>query len=343
MLKDTLCTLCSLPGPSGWEDAVRDFLRREAEPFADALRVTPQGTLLVFKRGRKRPAHSLMLAAHMDEVGLLIRSITDQGFLRFAFVGGVDVRVVLGKRVLVGEKAIPGVIGMKPIHLVKREEADSVPEAKRLYIDIGAASKEEAEALVEPGDYGVFAGEWTELHGGRFRAKAIDDRFGCALLLETLKQELPVDSWFAFTTQEEIGSRGAYNAANAVHPELTLICEATSACDIPLASGAKRVCALGAGPVIPLMDRGAIYDPALFRTLTGLAESLGLPWQTKSRVAGGTDARAFQQSGPGSRVAALSAPVRYIHSPSGVADLKDLEAISTLLNAFLEQQEVLDG
>ena len=343
MLKDTLRALCALRGPSGWEDEVRDYLRREAEPYADQIRITPQGSLLVFKRGAARPAHSLLLAAHMDEVGLLVRRITDDGFLKFHFVGGVDRRVVLGKKVWVGEKGLPGILGMKPIHLTDDKELESIPEAKHLYIDIGAASRAEAEALVEPGDYAVFDGALTELRNGRFRVKAIDDRFGCAVLLETLKRDLPLDTWFAFTVMEEIGSRGAYNAAFALAPEITLVVEGTSACDLPQAQGPEAVCRLGGGPVIPYLDNGAIYDLGLVRELIRLAEARGLPWQTKSRVAGSTDARAFQKVARGGRVAALSAPVRYIHSPSSVADIKDLEAVQALLDAFLENQEVLDG
>lgn len=339
MLTDTLRDLCGLFGPSGCEDEVRDYLRAKAEPYADEILETPHGDLLVLKRGKAQIKPTVLLAAHMDEVGLIIREITDEGFLKFAFVGGVDRRVVLGKKVFLGDRRIPGVIGMKPIHLTSKEERQTIPRVKDLYIDIGAASKEEAESLVETGDYGCFAPGFTPLQNGLLRSKAIDDRIGCAILLETLKQDLPFDVWFAFTVQEEIGSRGAFGTAFAVKPDIAVILEGTSAADAPQAEGANRVCALGAGPVLSLMDKGAIYDRDLFNLLRSCAEAQHTGWQIKTRVVGSTDARAFQQSLGGCRVAGISAPVRYIHSPACVGSTKDFEAMKVLLTAFLEKLE----
>ena len=152
MLKDTLRALCGIFGPSGWEDPVRDYIVEQIKPFADQIEVTVNGTLLVFKKGKARPKHCVMLAAHMDEVALLLKSVDDDGFLKFRCVGGIDRRVLPGKPVFVGENRIPGVIGMKPIHLTTDEEREKVPETKDLYIDIGAEKKEEAEKLVRPGD-----------------------------------------------------------------------------------------------------------------------------------------------------------------------------------------------
>ena len=343
MLLDTLKDLCALFGPSGCEDEVRDYIRREAEPYADEIIVSRHGDLIILKRGAKQLRHTVLLAAHMDEVGLIVKSIDDDGFLKFAFVGGVDRRVALGKKVLIGEKRIPAIIGMKPVHLTTKEERESIPKAKDLYIDIGAASKKEAEALVEEGDYGCFDPGFTRLQNGLVRSKAIDDRIGCAILLETLKQDLPIDVWFAFTVQEEIGSRGAFAAAFAVKPDVAVILEGTSAADAPQSEGTKRVCATGQGPVLSMMDRGAIYDPGLFRMLRELAEEKGTGWQIKTRVVGSTDARVFQRSLGGCRVAGISAPVRYIHSPSCVGSTTDFEAMKTLLDAFLEKMEDYHG
>ena len=343
MLMDTLKDLCACFGPSGLEDEVRDYIRVQAEPEADRILETPQGSLLVFKKGREKPKFTVMVTAHMDEVGVIVREIDSDGFLKFACVGGIDQRVLPGKRVFLGERRVPGVIGMKPIHLTTREERKSVPKVKDLYIDIGARSKTEAEAMIEEGDYGCFDPKFTELQNGFVRSKAIDDRLGCALMLETLKQELPVDTWFAFTVQEEIGSKGAFGAAFSVHPDVILVLEATSAADAPPAKGAEQVCAPCKGPVLSLIDKGTVYDAGLFDLLRGIAEEKRIGWQIKTKMVGSTDAKAAVATLGGCRAAGISAPVRYIHSPSCVGNVRDFEAMKVILEAFLEKMEDYHG
>ena len=340
---ETLKTLCALRGPSGYEDAVRDYLAKEAEPYADEMTVLPNGSLLVYKRGLKQLRHKLMLCAHMDEVGLIVSKIEDDGFLRFRFIGGVDRRVVIGKQVLVGEQQIPGIIGMKPVHLSHDDEEGSVPKLKELYIDIGASSKEEAEEMTFLGDYVSFQTDCTELPNGYIRMKALDDRVGCAILLETLKKDLPVDCWFAFTVQEEIGGRGARSASHYIQPDIALIVEGTTAADVPPSSGAGKVCSPGKGPVLPFMDRASIYDRELFRLLSRIADEKQIPWQTKTKIAGGTDAQAIQRNCGGCKVGAVSAALRYIHSPSSVGSLRDIEQMQAIVDGFLEKMEEVYG
>ncbi len=333
---DMLKTLCALPGVSGNEDAVRDYIRREAAPYADELRIDAMGNLIVFKKGLARPKGTVLLAAHMDEVGVIVTEITEKGFLRFAFVGGIDRRVVLGKRVFIGKNAVPGVIGLKPIHLTEDGEEEKVPPLKALYIDIGAQSREEAESLVSLGDFGCFDPTIVEFGDGWLKAKAIDDRVGCAAMLTLLKQELPVDTWFAFTVQEELGTRGAFGAAFSVKPDYALVLEGTTAADLPSQKGGAKVCIPGKGPVLPFMDGGAGYARGLCERLKALAEANGIPWQTKTYISGGTDASALQKTAGGARVAAISAAVRYIHSPSSVACVRDLPHIPALARLFLD-------
>ena len=336
---ETLKTLCALSGPSGCEDAVRDYIKKEAEPYADKIEVLANGSLVVFKHGRSSLRQKILLCAHMDEVGLIVTRIEDNGCLRFQFVGGVDRRVVIGKKVFVGDARIPGVIGMKPIHLTTDEEEESIPRRKDLYIDIGARSKAEAESLTFLGDYVNFDNSITELQNGFIRMKAIDDRVGCAVLLEVLKQELPVDTWFAFTVQEEIGGRGAHASSFHIQPDIALVVEGTTAADMPMAQGAERVCCAGKGPVLPFMDKATIYDRELFRLLRSIAEEQGIPWQTKTRIAGGTDAQAIQRACGGCKVGAVAAAVRYIHSPSSVGNTRDFEQIQAIVTGFLEKME----
>ena len=333
---ENLKALCALDGVSGDEDRVRDFIRRQAEPWAETVRTDALGNLIVHKRGRRPAGNKLLLCAHMDEVGLIVTRATEDGFLRFDFVGGVDRRVALGKPVVLGPEKIPGVIGMKAIHMLSAEERKKVPKTEALYLDIGAADKEEALSKVPLGTYGAFVGEPEELGDGLLKAKAIDDRVGCAILLELLKEDLPLDVTFAFTAQEEVGTRGAFGAAFSVTPEVALVLETTTAADLPGVEGARRVCAPGRGPVISYMDGGTIYDRSLFETLRRLAEERQIPWQVKEYIAGGNDARTIQRSKAGVRVAALSAAVRYLHAPASVGSLSDFEDMLKLTRAFLE-------
>ncbi|MDO4516800.1 MAG: M42 family metallopeptidase [Bacillota bacterium] len=341
MLIDTLKELCALPGVSSWEDAVRDYIRKHAAPYADSIRVDVMGNLIVEKKGRIPGSKKVMLAAHMDEVGLMVHTITEEGYLKFSTVGGIDRRVLIGKRVLVGEQQLPGVIGLKAYHLTGAEEEKKVPKLKEFYIDIGAKDGEEARNYVSPGDVAVFDSDLVEFGHGLLKAKAIDDRIGCAVMVELLKEDLPMDCTFAFTVQEEVGTRGAFGAAFSVTPDIALVLEGTTAADLPGMEEHQKVCSPGKGPVIPFMDGATVYDRELFELLRSLAETHRIPWQTKEYISGGTDAGAIQRSKEGVRVAAISAAVRYLHTPSSVASLEDCRQILTLARLFLNALSTL--
>ena len=327
--------LCALNGVSGDEDRVREFIRAQAEPYADSIRTDALGNLIVFKKGTKTTGHKLLMAAHMDEVGLIVTHVTDEGYLKFDFVGGVDRRVAIGKSVVLGDQAIQGIIGLKAIHLVSREERKKTPKTDSMYIDIGAKNKEEALKLVQPGTYGSFIGEPEAFGNGLLKAKAIDDRVGCAIMLALMKEELPMDVTFAFTAQEEVGTRGAFGAAFSVSHEIALVLETTTAADLPNVEEHRKVCAPGKGPVISYMDGGTIYDRGLFEDLRRLAEENQIPWQTKEYIAGGNDARSIQRSKAGVRVAAVSAAVRYLHAPASVGSVADFENMLKLARLFV--------
>lgn len=335
MLIDTLKTLCALPGVSSREDAVREYIRQEIAPYAHRIRTDAMGNLIAVKKGTVPGPLTLMLAAHMDEVGLMVHTITDEGYLKFSAVGGIDRRVLIGKRVLVGDQAVPGVIGLKAYHLTSAEEEKTVPKLKEYYIDIGAKDGEEAKALVKPGDTAVFDSDVLIFGNGFLKAKAIDDRIGCAVMTELIKRPLPMDCTFVFTVQEEVGTRGAFGAAFSVKPDIALILEGTTAADLPTMPGHQRVCAPGKGPVVPYMDGGTVYDRELFQLLRTLAEEHDIPWQTKEYISGGTDAGAVQRSREGVRAAAISAAVRYLHTPSSVAAISDFNHILRLAELFI--------
>ena len=332
---NTLKTLCALSGVSSFEDEVRDYIRQRVTPYATDLRVDAMGNLIVLKKGARATGNKLMLCAHMDEVGLIIKSITEDGYLKFGCVGGIDRRVLLGKQVALGEQKVTGVIGLKAIHMTTAEERKKVPKLDEYYIDIGVKSREEAEKLVGIGDCGVFVSDVVEFGDGMLKAKAIDDRVGCAVLVKLLEENLPMDCTFVFTVQEEVGTRGAFGSAFSVTPEIALVLEGTTAADNPALDESLQVCWPGKGPVLSWMDGGSIYDRGLFELLRDLADRNGLPWQMKHYLAGGTDASAIQRTKSGVRVAGISAAVRYLHAPSSVANISDMEHMLTLARLFV--------
>lgn len=334
---DTLKTLCYLSGPAGYEDEVRDYILERVLPHADSVMTDSMGNLIVMKKGRVSGGPKILLCAHMDEVGVIVTGIDDDGCLRFDCLGGIDRRVLIGKKVYLGRDRIPGVIGLKAYHLVDREEEKTVPPLREMYIDIGCAGGEAARELVAPGDYGVFDDSVVEFGRGFLKAKAIDDRVGCAALIKLLEGNLPCDCAFAFTVQEEVGSRGAKIVANRLAPDYAVILEGTTAADLPEVPEGKRICRLGDGLVIPFMDRGTLYTPALYKTLTELADKNGVKWQTKTMIAGGTDASSIQRSGAGAAVVGIAAPIRNIHSPASIAKISDFEDMPRLALLLLEE------
>jgi len=332
---NTLKELCALSGVTGNEDEVREYILDRVRGQSDGVTVDAMGNVIVFKKGAKAPAQKIVLCAHMDEVGVVATSITDEGYVRFGMAGSIDSRVVSGKLVNFGRDRIPGVICSKAIHLFKAKDREKALEADDLYIDIGADSREEAEKLVTPGDTGAFDAETREFGDGFLKAKAIDDRLGCAVMLELMGSSLPVDCSFVFTVQEEVGLRGSAIAAYRTAPDVALIIEGTTAADLPSVPEHKKVCKAGGGVVIPFMDGGSIYNKEIRSALINLAEKNGIKWQTKNVVAGGTDGAAFQRSRGGVKTAGIAAPIRNLHSPSCVGKISDMEAVLELARLFL--------
>jgi putative aminopeptidase FrvX len=333
---DTVKTLCYLSGVSGFEDEVREYILERIMPCADEICTDAVGNLMVFKKGRGSAGKKIMLCAHMDEVGLIITGIEDDGYLRFDSVGSVDRRVLIGKKVYIGTDRVPGVIGHKAVHLIAREDEKTVVKLDGMYIDIGAQTGEEAEAEVPPGSFAVFEDSVAEFGNGYLMGKALDDRVGCAALIKLIEEEPPCDCWFAFTVQEEVGTRGAKVASSRLEPDIAIVIEGTTAADLPGVDGDKIVCELGKGPVVPFMDKGTVYDRGLYEAIRALAEKNGIKTQTKRMIAGGTDAAAIQRSGGGIRTAAISAAIRNIHTPACVAKISDFEDILKLARLFLE-------
>lgn len=325
--------LCRANGVSGDESRVRALIRQKIEGHYESCTEDALGNLLVFKKGRQTPPRKLLFSAHMDEVGLMVSHITDEGLLRFVKVGGIDDRVLPGRQVAVGYDAIPGVIGAKAIHQLDADERGKAISWEKLTIDLGCTTKEEAEALAQPGDPVYFVSDFEELGERRIKGKAIDDRFGCAVMIEMICSDLPWDCWFSFVVQEEVGLRGSTVAGHTLEPDLAVVLESTASGDLPGVSGPKTCCKVGAGVVVPFMDRGTIYNRDLYRYCRQLAADHDIPTQTKTYIAGGNDAAALQKAGSGALMLNLSVASRCLHTPCVIADKKDMEDTRKL--AFL--------
>ena len=330
MLKE----LCLLNGISGREKAVREYIISKI-PSDCKYSVDALGNVIVEKPGKSRASKKVMLSAHMDEVGFMVSYITDDGYIKIAPVGGIDERVVFGRRVKVAD--IYGVIGAKALHHLSSDELYKVPKIEDMYVDIGAQSRKQAEEYVSLGDEVCFVSEYLEFGDGFIKSKALDDRVGCQILLDILSREQPYDLTVCFVVQEEIGTRGAAVAAYNVAPDYAIVLEGTTAADLPDTPDQKKVCKLGNGAVVSFMDRGTVYDVELYKRAFELAEKNGIKCQTKTVVAGGNDAAAIHKSGKGVRTAAISVPTRYIHSQSCVAKEEDIEAVEKLAECLARE------
>ena len=326
--------LCELNGISGNEDSVREYIKRriegKCEYHTDAL-----GNIIAFCKGRKSGRKKLMVAAHMDEVGLLVTYINEDGTLAFDTVGGINTDVIAGRQVYIYERNVTGVVSAKAVHHLSESDRKAPLDISALYIDIGAKSREEAMKLVSVGDCIAFKSEFESLGGGRICSKALDDRAGCAIMLSLIDEGVEYDTYFVFSVEEEIGLRGAQTAAFAVEPEFAVVIETTTAADISGSSGAKRVCELGKGAVISYRDRRTVYDRELYDLAFSLGKQNNIACQTKTLIAGGNDAGAIHISKSGVRTIAVSAPCRYLHSPSCTAQYSDIEMSKALVRLLI--------
>lgn len=332
--------LSNAAGVSSDEGDVRKLIVEAIAPHVDGWRIDTMGNVFATRRATVENAPRVMLTAHMDEVGLMITRLQENGHLKVKAIGGLDPRILLGKAVLVGPDKVPGVIGMKPIHLLSGSERSKVGKIESMYIDIGATGK--SNGKVSAGDFAIFATQYAPCgEGGRVKGKAFDNRVGCAIVAELLKQQYPVEVVGVFTVQEEIGARGAQIAAYAAEPDIALVVECTAANDLPNPDktpeddpfdGFPR---LGDGPAITVMDRSMLADRQLVDRLIELAQSNDLPYQFKQPGIGGTDGGAIHTTREGVRSVVVSVPARYIHAPAAIIDTADYQNTVKLLDAAL--------
>ncbi len=332
-----LSALTQLNGVSGNEGCVRKFIYDIIKTKCDNITIDSMGNMIAFKAGKNKNAKKLMLAAHMDEVGFIVSKITDDGFLKFKTVGGIDSRILPSKFVSVGEKNQTGVIGSKAIHLMSPSERTSIIKTKDLYIDIGAKNKKDAEKVANVGDYVSFISDYVEFGNGLIKAKATDDRAGCSILMNVLDERYDFDLYACFTVQEEVGLRGAKVCSYSVNPDCAIVIETTSCSDTPGVEKHNFSTVLGDGPAVSLIDRRTCYDREFADFIYNLAIANKIPVQYKKASFGGNDAGEIHISNLGVKTATISIPVRYIHTPSSVISKNDYDACNKLLKVVLKE------
>lgn len=339
-LKELLKKLSNSHGISGYEDEIREIIKDELQNHVDDIRIDTLGNIIAVKEGE---SPSIMLSAHMDEIGLMVKSIDKNGFIRFIKLGGWYDAVLLNSRVaLHTEKGkIYGVIGSKPPHLMKDEEKKKVIKAEEMFIDIGARNKEEVEkAGVKIGTPITLDVEMKELINDTITGKAIDNRAGIAMMIEAIKNTKSDATIYAVgTVQEEVGLKGARTSAYGLNPDLAIVCEVAVAGDHPGIKEEESIIKLGEGPVITVVDaggRGLITQQKILKWLTKTAEKEGIKYQLEVSEGGTTDAAVIHISKAGIPCGVISVPTRYMHSGVEVISLKDLEDSIKLLSKALE-------
>ena len=323
-MKPLIQKLVETHGPSGYEAEIRSVVREMVEPYADTLKVDALGNLIVSKGKGTTDGIKIMLAAHIDEIGVMVTQVDENGFIRFTTLGGVRAYTCVGGRVRFLNGA-SGVINMEPL-----DDMSKMPTIEQLYIDLGYSSNQDASVRI--GDVGTFDRPFLDL-GGRLVAKSMDDRIGAAVLIETLSQikDTPHQLYFVFSTQEEVGVRGATTAAFGIDPDLGLAVDVTGTGDTPRRNKVRMAVSLGKGPAIKVRDGGMLADRRVVDWMVRGAEKLGMPYQMEILEGGSTDARAMQLTRAGIPAGCLSIPCRYVHSPSEMVDFEDVQNAVRLL------------
>ena len=323
----TLKELNSCFGPSGCEAEIREKIAELARPYADEISTDTMGNLIIVKKAAK-PSPRLMFAAHMDSLGLIVTFIEDCGLLRFGVVGGIVAQNIIATPVRFAN-GVTGTIGM--------DEDSTRPDIDKMFIDIGAASRSEAETLVKPGDIAIYDTPIRALANDRIVSPYIDNRAGCAAQLVALeKLKKPVfDCYFVFTVQEEVGRRGAKPAAFGIDPKYGIVCDCTLTDDLPWTkhTGTSKV---GSGASVKVMDKSVICHPEMVAAIKTIAAKKKIPCQTDVLKWGGTDGSEIRKNAAGVYTGGVSIPCRYVHTPQEVCSASDIEAAGKLMAAFAQ-------
>mgnify|MGYP000849547275 FL=1 len=325
-------TLSNSSGPSGYEGEVRKIIKSEITNFVDDIVIDKMGNIIAHKKGKGK---KVVIDAHIDEVGFIIIGYNDDGTLKFSALGGINSKVIPCKVILIGKNKIPGVIGLKPIHLQSPEERKNNISYDNCCIDIGAKDKAEAKKYIKLGDYCVFDTKFNEFGTGLMKGKAFDDRMGCAVLIDVLKESYECDLYGVFNVQEEVGERGAYASAYNIQPDIGIAVEGTICADMPNIPDHLKATEIGKGPAISIMDKTSLFNKEIINEIIEVGHKKNIPYQFRRAVAGGNDAGAIHMSGQGAKVATISVPCRYIHSSVSVCSMDDYTNTVKLLKEYL--------
>lgn len=341
VLADTLEKLSNACGVAGREEEVRGLMKIFLKPYVDEVKEDKLGNIIGIKKGKKN-ASKVMLAAHMDEIGLLVKTISKEGFIQFAKIGGIDDRILLAQKVIVyTEKgSLHGIIGSKPPHIQKEEERKRVLTYDELFIDIGAENQEQAKKMgVKIGDPVGFDIKFAKVGKNIVIGKAFDDRVGCAVMVEVMKrlEKTECTVYAVGTVQEEVGLRGATTAAFGIYPDVGIALDVTIAGDVPGVREVEAPIKLGKGPSIEIADMGLIAHPKVVRLLVDAAEENKIPYQLETGLPGSTDAARISLTREGVPSGVISIPTRYIHSPSSLLSLEDAEKTVKLTVAAVQK------
>lgn len=341
-MNEFLRKLADAPGISGFEDNIRNLMMDELKKYADEVEVDQMGNIIALKKGDPN-GKKIMLAAHMDEIGLMVRFIDEKGFIKFSKIGGINDQMLLNQTVEIytDKGIIMGVIGSKPPHKMKESERKKIIGSEDMFIDIGAKDKEDAEKLVSIGDPIIFKHNFSELPNNLITGKALDNRVGCLVLIEVLKRVKSKANIYAVgTVQEEVGLKGARTSAYKINPDMALALDVTIAGDHPGIKEDEAPAKIGEGPAIILTDasgRGIITHPEVKKMLIKTADKNEIPYQIEVSDGGTTDATAIHLTREGIPAGVLSVATRYIHTPVSVVSLDDMENTIKLLVAALEE------
>jgi endoglucanase len=340
-LADNLEQLSNACGVAGREEEVRNLMVKLLKPHADEVVVDRLENVIAVKKG-KPDKPKVMLAAHMDEVGLMVKTITKEGFLQFTKMGGIDDRILMAQKVniLTEKEKLPGVVGSKPPHIQKEEERKKIVTYDELFIDIGAKNREDAKQMgVKIGDPIAFDAKYVKLGDDAVMGKAFDDRVGCAALIEAVKQVQDTECtvYAVGTVQEELGLRGAGTAAFRVDPDVGIALDVTIAGDVPGVREFDTSVKMGKGPSLTVSDSGLITHPKVLRLLMDAAEENKIAFQLETGLMGATDAARISLTRQGVPSGTISIPTRYIHSPAGLISLKDAENTAKLAVAAVQR------
>jgi len=341
-MNEFLRKLADAPGISGFEDNIRNLMMDELKKYADEVEVDQMGNIIALKKGDPN-GKKIMLAAHMDEIGLMVRFIDEKGFIKFSKIGGINDQMLLNQTVEIytDKGIIIGVIGSKPPHKMKESERKKIIGSEDMFIDIGAKDKEDAEKLVSIGDPIIFKHNFSELPNNLITGKALDNRVGCLVLIEVLKRVKSKANIYAVgTVQEEVGLKGARTSAYKINPDMALALDVTIAGDHPGIKEDEAPAKIGEGPAIILTDasgRGIITHPEVKKMLIKTADKNEIPYQIEVSDGGTTDATAIHLTREGIPAGVLSVATRYIHTPVSVVSLDDMENTIKLLVAALEE------